>query len=140
MALSANEVRTFAAGAGEFFDSLPVEGSAHIYEGSAVGDNGSGFAQPLEAADPFRGFAYREVDNSSGSDGDKRVKVRTRGEVKLSVATVADEDDVGETVYASDDGTFTLASTGNTAIGKVSQHISGTTCMVYFESAVVQSL
>jgi hypothetical protein len=68
------------------------------------------------------------------------VLVKQRGEIVLSVTGVASADDVGQTVYASDDDTFTLTSTSNSSIGKVARWISGTTCVVYFEAVPVRSL
>ena len=68
------------------------------------------------------------------------VRVRTRGRVILSVTGVTAVTDEGSTVYASDDDTFTLTSTSNTAIGKVTRYISGTTVEVYFEAASFRSL
>ncbi|NCS83375.1 MAG: cytoplasmic protein, partial [Cyanobacteria bacterium] len=41
---------------GEINDT-PVIATDIIYEGAAVGDNGSGYARPLVAGDPFLGFA-----------------------------------------------------------------------------------
>lgn len=111
-----------------------------IYEGAAVGDNGSGLARPLVAQDPFVGFATRRADNSAGAASALKVEIVERGRVLLSVTGVASADDQGATVYASDDDTFTLTSSGNTAIGKVVQWVSGTTCWVEFEAVQVRSL
>jgi hypothetical protein len=121
-------------------NDLPVIASDIIYEGSAVGDNGAGLSRPLVAADPFLGFAERQCDNSAGAASAKSVRVRQRGYVQASVTGVASADDVGTTVYMSDDDTFTNVSTGNSAIGKVHRWISGTTCIVYFEAVTQRSL
>ncbi len=118
--LSSNKVREFGL---DGFNELPVVASDIIYEGSAVGDNGSGYARPLTAGDPFRGFADRKADNSSGSAGDVNVKVRPRGLVKLAISSLA-IDDVGKDVYASDDDTFTLTQGSNTRIGYVHRWVS----------------
>jgi hypothetical protein len=122
------------------FNDLPVIAADIIYEGSAVGDNGSGLARPLVAADVFLGFSIAKADNSAGAASDIAVRVRQRGVVQLTVTGVASADDVGSTVYASDDDTFTLTSTSNTAIGKVVRWVSSTTCLVYFEGAQVRSI
>lgn len=119
---------------------IPVIAADIIYEGAAVGDNASGYARPLVAGDPFLGFAESTVDNSAGAAGDKRVRVRERGKAVLTVVGATGVGDVGEAVYAADDDTFTLTSTNNTAIGKVARHISGTTCLVYFEALAVRSI
>lgn len=131
MALSANTPRTYQVGEQEEY---PVAASAHIYEGSAVGENAAGYARALVAADKFLGFAVFEADNSSGSAGDIRVEVKRKGSIVLDVATTAITSNDRPAVYASDDGTFTLVSSGNSKIGYVSRWISGTTCVVEFDA------
>lgn len=135
--LAADKARNFELGD---LQELPMIGSDIIYEGAAVGDNGSGLARPLVAADPFLGFAERTADNSAGAASALRVRVRTRGQVQLAVTGAASAADVSETVYASDDDTFTLTAGSNTAIGKVSRWVSGTTCIVAFEALPLRSL
>lgn len=135
--LAASKARDFVLGE---LQDLPVIAADIIYEGAAVGENGSGYFRPLVAADPFAGFAQSTVDNSAGAAGEKNVRVRTRGRVILSVTGVTAVTDEGATVYASDDDTFTLTSTSNTAIGKVVRYISGTTVEVYFEASSFRSL
>lgn len=98
-------------------NSLPVVATDIIYEGAAVGLS-SGNARPLSAGDTFVGFCINNVDNSTGSAGDKRVQVKTSGEIKLSISGLA-ATDVGKPVYASDDDTFTLTASTNSYIGKV---------------------
>ena len=68
------------------------------------------------------------------------VRVRQKGVVKLSVTNVTADDDLGIAVYASDDNTFTTASTGNTQIGKIVRWVSSSTAMVYFEAAGLRSI
>lgn len=110
-------------------DEHPVIASDIIYQGAAVGDNGSGYARPLQAGDPFRGIALKRADNSDGSAGDERVEVLTKGQVKLSISGLA-IDDVGKDVYASDDDTFTLTQGSNTRIGYVARFVSSGVGMV----------
>lgn len=119
---------------------LKVIASDIIYEGAAVGDNASGYARPLVALDPFLGFANKRCDNSAGAAGAKRVNVLTKGQVELAVVGATGVGDIGDTVYASDDATFTKTSTGNTAIGKIADWVSGTTCIVEFEALPQRSL
>jgi hypothetical protein len=138
--LAADKVRAFELTGTPDLNDLPVIAADIIYEGAAVGDNASGLARPLVAQDPFLGFAERQCDNSAGAASAKNVRVRSRGFVQLSVATVASAADQGEAVYASDDDTFTLVSTNNTAIGKVHRWVSGTTCIVYFEAVNLRSI
>ncbi len=137
---TADVIRTFEnAGTPDEYGDLPVKAATKIYEGSAVGLT-TGYARALVAADPFGGFCSRRSDNSAGANGDRNVKVREKGKIILDVTGVTGVTDVGSTVYASDDNTFTLTSTSNTAIGKVARFISGTRVAVYFEAAHLRSI
>lgn len=139
--LTADKVRTFElAGDGDSLNDLPVIASDIIYEGAAVGENGSGYMRPLEAADPFMGFAQRQVDNAAGAAGAKLVKLRTKGRVKLTVeganaVTVNDK----PAVYASDDDTFTTTSGGNSIIGYVERFVSSGVAIVSFDTNLVKA-
>lgn len=99
--------------------SLAVAASVHVYKGSFVGLNASGYARPLTAGDAFAGLAYEESDNSAGSNGAKSVRVYTLGDFAhaLSGATAAH---IGRPVFASSDDTLTFTSDGNTYVGVVS--------------------
>lgn len=103
-----------------------------IYEGSAVGDNGSGYARPLAAADNFLGFAERKIDNSAGAAGDKRVRVLKKGKIQLSVSGAVITD-VYQPVYASDDNTFVFSPVGNSFIGKVHRWVSSGVVIVEYD-------
>lgn len=113
-------------------NELPVIATDIIYQGAAVGDNGSGYARPLVSGDPFRGFAELKVDNSAGAAGDKYVRCRRRGLIQLSVTSVAITD-VGRPVYASDDNTFALAGIG-TKVGYVHRYVSSGVAVVAFDA------
>lgn len=121
-------------------NALPMIAADIIYEGAAVGDNGAGLSRPLVAADPFLGFAKRRADNAAGAASAVRVEIKQRGEIELPVTGAASTDDVGSTVYASDDDTFTLTSSGNSAVGKAVRWVSGTTLVVAFEGVQVRSI
>jgi hypothetical protein len=127
--LSANAPRDYEGG---LFNSHPVVAADIIYEGAAVGDNGSGYARPLTAGDKFYGFSETKYDNSDGAAGAIRCRVRENGRVKLSVTGVSALTDIGSNVYASDDDTFTLTKGSNTWIGRVYRWISSTNCIVEF--------
>lgn len=100
--------------------SYPVKASAHIYKGAFIGrDAASGYSRPLVAGDAFEGIAYEECDNSAGANGAKSVRVQTIGDFDIALAAVITNR--GATVYASDSGTATLTSSGNSAIGKLLQ-------------------
>ena len=129
--LTENKPRTWDIGV---HNDIPVIASDIIYQGAAVGDNGSGYARPLVAGDPFRGFALEKADNSDGSAGDINVRVITWGKVKLEISGLAITD-VGKDVYASDDDTFTLTQGSNTRIGFVSRWVSDGVGIVAFKAA-----
>lgn len=134
--LAADTLRDFQLGDVEEY---PVIATDIIYEGAAVGENGSGYSRPLAAADVFQGFALEQCDNSTGSAGDKRVKVRTRGRVVLAIASLAITANDRPAVYASDDATFTLTATSNSLIGYVSRWVSTGVAVVEFDAALVRA-
>jgi hypothetical protein len=122
-------------------NEIPAIATDIIYAGAAVGESSStGTGRPLVAGDVFLGFATERCDNSAGAASAKLIKLRSKGVVKLNVTSVSSTADVGDTVYASDDDTFTKASTSNTAIGKIIRWISGTTCLVAFEATYERSI
>lgn len=129
--LAADVARPFELGDRNHY---PVIASDIVYEGAAVGDNGSGYARPLTAGDPFRGFAVAKADNSAGAAGAVRVEVRHKGRVQLAVGSAAITD-VGKPVYASDDATFTLTATSNSYIGRIVRFISTGVVIVEFDAA-----
>jgi hypothetical protein len=135
--LATNAPRSYEIGDTQ---ELPMIGTDIIYEGAAVGDNGSGLARPLVAADPFLGFAMRKADNEFGAASAVKVMVKVRGQIQLPVTGASSAADVSETVYAADDNTFTLTAGSNTAIGKVARWVSSTTCVVAFEALPFRSL
>lgn len=134
MALSANTPRNFAKR--EDIESLPMQASSTVYVGSAVSIDTGGEVGPLNTSEAgFYGFALEGKVNS-GSAGDVSIEVCTAGKVELTITGLDDNNDIGDEVYASDDGTFTLASTGNLAIGKVAQitSLTGNKAIVRFAS------
>ena len=135
--LAANQQRVWQEGDNEAY---PVIAADIIFQGAAVGENGSGYARPLQAGDAFLGFAIAKADNANGSAGDINVDVRARGRVQLTVAgatAITANDRVA--VYASDDNTFTLTSTSNSLIGYVSRWIESTVCIVEFDALAVKA-
>jgi len=95
--------------------TLPVKANTHIYKGALVGLSG-GCARGLVAGDPFGGIAYEEVDNSSGSDGDKVIRLFTLGDFEHAL-TSASRSNNKSPVFASDDETLTLTASGNSFVG-----------------------
>lgn len=138
--LAVDTARKFENVDQEVQNSLPVLADDIIYAGSLVGDNGSGYARPLVAGDEFWGICTDKADNDGGSAGDINVKVKAKFMVKVDVTGASAVTDVNSTVYASDDDTFTLTSSGNSSVGKVHRWISGTTCIVACEAAYLRSI
>lgn len=138
-ALTQDVNRTFVPVADPGYDDVPAAASARPYAGSAVGMS-SGYGRPLVAGDVFAGFSIAEVDNSSGSAGAKNIRVRTKGKLVANVTGVTGVTDKDATVYMSSDNDFTLSSTGNSAIGKISRYESGTKCEIAYEAAPNRSL
>lgn len=135
--LAANQKREYVLGdEGEY----PVIAADIIFQGAAVGENASGYSRPLQAGDPFQGFAIAKADNSGGGAGAINVNVRQRGKVRLTVAgaTAITAND-RPAVYASDDNTFTLTASTNSLIGYVSRWIGSTDCIVEFDALAVKA-
>jgi len=128
MALSADTPRVYELGE---LNDVPVKASTIIYEGAAVGLT-SGYARGLVAGDLFVGFAQRQADNSAvATDGNINCKVVVRGLAQLTITDVA-VTDVGNPVYASADGTFTLTKSTNSYIGNVYRYVSANLAIVAF--------
>jgi hypothetical protein len=137
MALSADTVRQYRNLA-PIID-LPAVATDILYRGAALEDT-SGTADVVSGTGTFIGFAAAKADNSSGAASAIDVGVYPEGEVYLSVAGVTSTDDLGSTVYATDDNTFTLTASGATSIGKISQWVTSTYCWVKFQGAAQRSI
>jgi hypothetical protein len=118
MALSENTPQKYFSGDTGLY---PVEASSEIFEGAAVGENGSGYAEPLTAGREFLGFSLQNIVGGAAA-GDVNVLVRRKGALTLYISGLAITD-IGKTVYASDDGTFTLTPGTATRIGRVIQWV-----------------
>ena len=137
--LAANVKRDHEFNQDPLLNDIPMIADDIIFEGSAVGESASlGTARPLVNGDDFLGFAVAKADNTGGAAGDVNVRVMEKGRVKLDVLTVAGVADLGDGVNATDDNTFTLGA--GTPIGKIVRFISGTTCIVAFESLQQRSI
>jgi len=117
-------------------NQVPVKSSSIIYQGAAVGGNSSGYARPIQNGDKFFGFADEHIDNSSGLDGDKTVRVRKRGAILLDISNIA-LGDIGKSVYATDDNTFTLSNANAVYIGQISRIDSSGVALVEFDVAAL---
>lgn len=139
MALSADAARHYGLEEERIEGTYPAQVDV-TYGGSAMSFDANGDCGPLLTSETFAGFAVAKVDNSGGSAGDKDVQVYTQGLIVLTVTGLNDHNDVGVTVYATDDNTFTLTTSGGLAIGKLHRWISGTSGVVRFQGATVRSL
>lgn len=143
MATLANDkARSFELNGGETWNEFPIIASDTVYRGACVGESASlGTVRPCVAGDTFMGFAAETCANESGAANAKQVKVQTKGRIWLTVTSGDNIDDLDDTVYASDDDTFTKASTGNTTVGKIVRYDSGRLqCLVAFEAANERSI
>lgn len=122
----------------DFLD-YPVIAADIIYQGAAVGENGSGYARPLAAGDAFLGFAEYSADNSAGSAGDVDVTVRPCGYVELEISAIAITANDRPAVYASDDNTFTLTASTNSLIGYVAAWVETGVAIVEFNALAVKA-
>lgn len=132
--LAANKPRSYEGGKVTIEENaLPVIASDIIFEGAAVGAvAASGHGRPLVGGDHFRGFANAKADNSAGAAAAINVDLRTEGIVVLSVSGAVITD-VGLSVYASDDDSFSFSPVGGSFIGRVHRFISSGVVAVKFD-------
>jgi len=117
--------------------SLRVAASTTIYKGAMVRLDATGFAIPADDAaggSDVIGIADENVDNSSGSDGDLRVRVY-KGVFGLVNNGNVVQATTGVTVYSVDDQTVGLAAdtTNDHAVGKVDDFSDGSLVYVSIE-------
>lgn len=130
MALSANrELDRFVD---QELRSYRVAASTHVYKGGFVGLNSSGYARGLVASDACVGVAYEESDNSSGSNGDKSVRVFTMSDFQHTLSGAAITD-IGRAVYASADDTITFDPSGNSFVGYVQDYLDTAKIILRFQ-------
>lgn len=131
--LAENKLRDYQLGDTEEY---PVIADDTIYQGGAVGENGSGYARPLQAGDPFLGFCQAKADNAGGAAGAITVFVKEKGKIVLPISGLAITANDRPVVYASDDDTFTLTATSNSPIGRVSRWVSTGVAVVEFDASM----
>lgn len=116
-------------------NELPVLGGEIIYQGGAVGlEVSSGYVRDLEVGDKFLGFAETFVDASNAADGVKNIRVKTRGVTSLEL-NGASLLDVGKSIYAINDNTFSLSNNSSVYIGQIIRHQFGDDVIVDFDAA-----
>lgn len=104
-----------------------VAAGVHIYEGTAIFTDANGFATSVkaDANTVFLGIAREEIDNTSGTNGEKNVEFWTDGNFELPTSGLAVAD-IGSDIHASDNYTFTKTATGNPKAGKIVGYVSAT--------------
>jgi 3D (Asp-Asp-Asp) domain-containing protein len=126
MALSSNRELKFYTS--QELIEVPVDDNVNVYKGAFVGINSAtGYARPLNAGDDFLGVAYKQADNTASGHTAGGINVRLHQAIDIvhTLSGVANTD-IGSVVYASDDGTLTLTSSGNSRMGRIVA-IEGTT-------------
>lgn len=122
-------------------NEVPIIANDIVYAGAAVGESSSsGTGRPLVGGDNFMGFATVKCDNTGGDASAKNIQILDQGVIKLSVTGVSSAGNYDATVYATDDDTFTLTTSGATSIGKVKRWVTGAWCMVEFEATSKRSI
>ncbi|UES53291.1 cytoplasmic protein [Roseibium aggregatum] len=135
--LAVNALRDYQLGDNEEY---PVIADDIIYQGAAVGENASGYSRPLQAGDPFQGFAEAMADNAGGAAGAVNVNVKARGRVVLAISAIGITANDRPVVYASDDNTFTLTASTNSPIGRVSRWVSTGVAVVEFDASMAAEI
>lgn len=140
--LAANAKRNYDLGVDDARVSHFVIASDTIYEGAACSmASGADDVGPLNASNVFVGFALRKVANETGAASTVRVQIAQRGLLRgLAVTGATLNTAPGAAVYAVNDGTFDLASTGNLQIGKIVRGTGTDLADIYFEGAGVRSV
>lgn len=105
------------------FGKVPVDGGSHIFAGSLVGLNATGYLVPMTATTSLRclGMALENVDNTDGADGDLLCDVEP-GIFKWANGSGADEiafDDIESVCYALNDNSVAIVGTARSVAGRV---------------------
>jgi hypothetical protein len=117
MALSADRDTKYSEGV-EI--SVPVKASTKIYAGSGVvAEATGGFAVEAVNTANYKtlGVAQEQVDNSSGADAAKSIRVRRKG--CFPFAITGTQADIGKTVYWTDGGSVTTTVGNGVVAGKI---------------------
>lgn len=139
-AISSNTPRTPFADNLEVFAKLTVS-NVHLYEGAFVGIDSNGDLVNLSGTTyPFAGVLMEEIDNSAGSAGAVKAKVKIGGIVEVNVTGVDDDNDINKPVYSANNNDLTTTATSATKVGKVvAWSGSGSLCRVKLNSCLMGS-
>lgn len=101
----------------------PIKASTHIYKGSIVCSDATGYAVPGDDASgqTVLGVALEEADNSSGANGALSVRVQTSGVFSFAATGTITQASIGAGLFVVDDQTVALAATttNDVAVGRL---------------------
>jgi len=140
MAVTANQLIKQQAGGKR---SFPVAASTRIYQGTLVFLNAAGYASDATATgvNGFAGIAVSDIDNSSGSAGDKQIEVLTEGDFELVGAGTYTQADVGSVFYGDDNYTINVAiGATSVPIGRAVTYVSATKMVIAIKPTGVGTL
>lgn len=127
MAAASEDVRRVKQGTGQEVP-VPVAASTTLYEGTIVCADTSGYAAVGADTASFAvlGICTKQVDNSSGSNGDLTAIVE-RGQLERIATAVLVQADVGKNAVIADDQTVTdaAAATNDIAVGVIERFETG---------------
>lgn len=113
-------------------EQLVPMAAVKIFNGAMVNKNAAGFAKKAGdvAGETFWGIAMETVDNTGGSAGDVKIRVKQRGRVKMAMGSgAATEADVLKQAYVTDDQDVDLAATttNDVAVGEIDEFVDADT-------------
>lgn len=115
-----NLIRETVGGPGPHVFDLPVAASAHLYDGTLLAQNATGYLVPYSTASSSGcvGVGQHEADNSTGADGAVRCLVEANRIYAFANGAggdaFADTDVIGSLVYGTDDHTVAKTSSTHT--------------------------
>ena len=122
---------------GNFISYLLAKGE--VFAGGIITVNtGNGYAGAGAPSNNrrFVGVSVENVDNKTGSDGDKSVQVSTNGVFQFNSAGLS-QGDVGDEVYITDDQTVSKTDPGSNngiKVGRIVEVESATSCRVRIDN------
>ncbi len=140
LALAADKALEYTEGVEVGF---PVDDGDKIYAGALTCVNADGYAVPGgdTAGLIFVGVSIEQVDNTLGLDGEKTVRVRRRGLIKMELATAITQANVGDNVFLAGDDKVDIAAnvTNDIFCGIIAGYIDTTHAWVDIEPAIRQA-
>lgn len=117
MSNATSNLNRITFGMGGYLFDLPVAASTHIYNGTLISQltsGGNAVPYSTSSSEHAVGVSTHEQDNSSGSNGDKRIEVESKRLFAFANGSsgdaFADTDLIGAPVYATDDHTVAKTS------------------------------